>query len=449
MSLSDQHRRDFSISHGEVKVVVAQKGSREHFLAARALYRLGALACLVVDWYAPKGLLLQGVFGFAARRLGSRGRAAMAAKAEEIPDDLVKVNWLNGLMGKWRQRNGRFSTSSQETNLIADIAFTRTVARSSLPGHDVFFGYSYMSLEMLEIEKRKGVLTILDQIDPGPVEFRLVAEEMNKHPELAGPAPSYPAPYYERLRQEWDLADVIVVNSEWSRDALISEGVNAEKIEVLPLAYEGEKAEDLRLKAEGEMAEIRVDSRGLTADTPSQTEDKARRPLHVLWLGQVNVRKGIHYLIEAARMLEGHEIHFDIVGPIGISREMVESAPSNMTFHGSVSRDLIADYYRNADVFVLPTLSDGFAITQLEAMAYGLPVITTPNCGKVVRDGINGFVVPVADAKALAEAVTRFDQDRGLASRMSAECRETVKGFSIENYGERLMGIIQKHRVCR
>jgi glycosyltransferase involved in cell wall biosynthesis len=145
-------------------------------------------------------------------------------------------------------------------------------------------------------------------------------------------------------------------------------------------------------------------------------------------------------------MLEGHEIHFDIVGPIGISREMVESAPSNMTFHGSVSRDLIADYYRNADVFVLPTLSDGFAITQLEAMAYGLPVITTPNCGKVVRDGINGFVVPVADAKALAEAVTRFDQDRGLASRMSAECRETVKGFSIENYGERLMGIIKKHR---
>ena len=416
-----------------MKVVVAQKGSREHFLAARALHRLGALACLVVDWYAPKGRLLQGVFGFVARRLGGRGRAAMAAKAEEIPDDLVKVNWINGLIGKWRQRNGRLSSSSQKRNLVADIAFTKAVVRSTLPDHDVFFGYSYMSLEMLEIEKRKGVLTILDQIDPGPVEFLLVAEEMNKHPELAGPAPSYPAAYYQRLRQEWDLADVIVVNSEWSRNALISEGVVAKKIEVLPLAYEGEAVPE-------------------TADHSTLDIGPSTRissPLRVLWLGQVNVRKGIHYLMEAARLVEGRDIHFDVVGPIGITRETVETAPSNMTFHGSVSRDLIADYYGNADVFVLPTLSDGFAITQLEAMAYGLPVITTPNCGKVVRDGINGFVVPIADAKALAEAVLRFDQDRGLAPRMSAECRDTVKGFSIDNYGERLMGIIKKHRVCR
>ena len=433
MSLSDQHRRDFSISHGEVKVVVAQKGSREHFLAARALYRLGALACLVVDWYAPKGLLLQGVFGFAARRLGSRGRAAMAAKAEEIPDDLVKVNWLNGLMGKWRQRSGRFSKSSQERNLVADIAFSKAVSRTRMPDHVVFFGYSYMSLEMLEIEKSKGVLTILDQIDPGPLEFRLVAKEMNKHPNLAGYAPAYPEAYYQRVKQEWKLADVIVVNSEWSRDALISEGVNAEKIEVLPLAYEGEAVPE--------------SSDHSTLDLGPSTRTSS--PLRVLWLGQVNVRKGIHYLMEAARLLEGRDIHVDVVGPIGITREAMESAPSNMTFHGSVSRDRAAEHYRKADIFVLPTLSDGFAITQLEAMAYGLPVITTPNCGKVVRDGINGFVVPIADAKALAEAVSKFDQDRGLASQMRAECRESVKEFSIDNYGERLMGIIQKHRVCR
>jgi glycosyltransferase involved in cell wall biosynthesis len=295
-----------------------------------------------------------------------------------------------------------------------------------------------MSLEMLEIEKRMGVLTILDQIDPGAVEFRLVAEEMNKHPELAGPAPVYPEAYYERLRQEWDLADVIVVNSEWSRDALISEGVNAAKIGVLPLAYEADKVEGLETRDEGYNNAEKSSLRS-TLDT--------RPPLNVLWLGQVNVRKGIHYLIEAARMLQGRDINFDIVGPISIAQKVVESAPSNMTFHGSVSRDLSAGYYRKADVFVLPTLSDGFAITQLEAMARGLPVITTPNCGKVVQDGKNGFVVPAWDAKSLAEAISRFDRDRELAPRMSGDCRETVKGFSIQNYGERLMEIIVRYKI--
>jgi len=149
-----------------MKAVVAQKGAREHFLAAKALHRRGSLACLLVDWYAPKGWLGK-LLGFAVQRLGARGRAAMAAKAEEIPDDLVKVNWLNGLMGKWRQRSGRFRTFSKEKALVADIAFTKEVARTRLPEHNVFLGYSYMSLEMLEIENRKGVLTILDQIDPG------------------------------------------------------------------------------------------------------------------------------------------------------------------------------------------------------------------------------------------------------------------------------------------
>ena len=411
-----------------MNAVVAQKGAREHFLAARALYRKGALACLVVDWYAPKGKLLQRICGFAARHMGGRGRAAMTAKAEEIPDDLVKVNWINGLMGKWMQRSVRFNTTSQEKNLIADIAFTKTVARSRLPDHDVFFGYSYMSLEMLEIEKSKGVLTILDQIDPGPVEYHLVAEEMSRHPELAGPGPAYPQAYYDRLKQEWDLADVIIVNSEWSRDGLIIAGVDAEKIEVLPLAYEG--------------AQVQQGEGG--GDGLINTESEARRPLHVLWLGQVNVRKGIHYLIEAARLLDGRNIHFDIVGPIGINREAMKSTPANMTFHGAVSRDRSAEYYRQADVFVLPTLSDGFAITQLEAMSYGLPVITTPHCGKVVQDGKNGFVVPASDAKALAEAVSRFDQNRGLASRMSGDCREAVNEFSIDAYGDRLMEIIKR-----
>jgi glycosyltransferase involved in cell wall biosynthesis len=401
----------------------------------------------------------------------------------EIPDCLVRPNRINGFLGKWKQGLNPFGKSSYDKALQADIAFTQTVARLKLPPHDVFFGYSYMSLEMLEAEQGKNVLTILDQIDPGPVEFRLVADEMSAHPELAGTPQPFPTKYYDRLRREWDLADVIVVNSEWSREALISEGVDPTKIEILPLAYEAEGEKDVVgcqlsvVEGHGQLGRglheeeettggppvpLLLQSHG--AQAPQTTDNPPGRrplragggqrttlplPLRVLWLGQVNVRKGIHYLIDAARLLERENVQFEIVGPVGILPGAVAAAPKNMTFHGPVSRDRAAEWYRQSDVFVLPTLSDGFALTQLEALAHGVPVIATPNCGRVVTEGETGFIVPARDACALADAILRFVHAPGLAAEMGAHCREVVKAYSVDAYGQRLVEIIEKWQAKR
>ena len=72
---------------------------------------------------------------------------------------------------------------------------------------------------------------------------------------------------------------------------------------------------------------------------------------------------------------------------------------------GPATRKQAAEFYRNADVFILPTLSDGFAITQLEAQAHGLPVIASKNCGKVVENGVNGIILDEPSAACIAHAV--------------------------------------------
>ena len=77
-----------------------------------------------------------------------------------------------------------------------------------------------------------------------------------------------------------------------------------------------------------------------------------------------------------------------------------------MTFLGTVTRQAVGNLYRRSDLFVLATISDGFALTQIEAMSYGLPVIATPNCGPVVTPGVDGLIVPAYDGAALAEAIT-------------------------------------------
>lgn len=398
------------------RVLVMQKGSREHYLVARALHRRRMLAGLIVDWYAPESRFVAKLF---ASLGGNHGRAALAAQAPDLPRNLVITNRRSALFSKWIQGMIPFVRRGYFRALIADIAFSKAAAKCIAAPHEVFFGYSYMSLEALEVAKAKGVLTILDQIDPGPAHFRIVADEMRRHSHLCGLPQPFPEAYFERLRREWALADVILANSEWTREALVAEGVDARKIEVVPLAYEME----------------------VPAIGAAQTQKAG--PLRVLWLGQVTPGKGIHYLMEAARLLQDENVRIDVVGPIGIRPKAVAAAPPNMTFHGRVNRVGAADWYRQSDVFVLSTLSDGFALTQLEAMAHGLPVIATPNCGRVVEEGKTGFIVPARDAQALAAAILRFVRDPALAPAMRPHCLEAVGSFSIDAYGQRLVAIIQ------
>jgi glycosyltransferase involved in cell wall biosynthesis len=437
-----------------MKTIVAQIGAREHYAVARALHQQGRLAGLVTDWYAfdgknrkqkaesrngereTRGWATKAYFSFQLsifQLFGRPGSAASAARAEGIPDELVHAFSWRSLFWKWQVRQMARQGRLYEAYAQTDAAFATAVARLKLPPHEAFFGYSYASLEMLEIEKQRGVLTVLDQIDPGVAEFRLVAEEMRKHPEIAGPPPEFPAANFERNRREWELVDIIIVNSEWAREAIIAAGADPAKIEILPLAYESPVSTQ-----PSEFSGPTSDLRPL----PSA-------PLRVLWLGQVNVRKGIHYLLEAARLLDKEKVQFDVVGPIGILPTAVATAPRNMTFHGPVSRDRAVEWYRQADVFVLPTLSDGFALTQLEALAHGLPAIVTPNCGRVVEAGKTGFIIPPRDPQALVDALLRFVRNPGLAKEMTVACRTAVKAYSVESFGNQLVTIIKKHLKTR
>jgi glycosyltransferase involved in cell wall biosynthesis len=442
------------------------------------LHKSGRLAALVTDWYAFQrqsrkqkvesrneegenrnrfqlSAFKISAFDFlvsAFQYFGRRGQSALAARCSGLPDDLVRAFPVRSLLWKWRVRRLAARGRSHEAFLHTDAAFASAVARCHLPPHEVFFGYSYASLETLAAEKQRGALTVLDQIDPGAVEFRLVAEEMARFPELAGPPPPFPAAYYERNRREWELADRIIVNSRWSFDALVQQGVPPGKLVIVPLCYE-KKAEMLKAGT----------PKHRNTETPKhRNTETPPSALRVLWLGQVNVRKGIHYLMAAARLLEQNpvaadvsrlklegnhpQVHFDVVGPIGISEAAVKSAPPNMTFHGPVSRDCAEQWYEQSDVFVLPTLSDGFALTQIEAMAHGLPVIATPNCGEVVSDGVDGFIVPARDAEALAGTIRRYLAEPGLLERHRAAALKKSGQFTLDKLAVKLEALEDKLR---
>ena len=412
-----------------MRVLVVQKGAREHFLAARALSKCGALAGLVTDLEAPRSPRLRRWLGNIPSALVKRW---LASEIVGVPEEkvitmgwaVVPIRTIPAVAAKFGRRYDGYVAS--------DRLFARAVAKLRLPEHDAVFAYSYAAKEVLESARRRGIFTILDQIDPGPVEADLVEKEMAHWPDYVKTLQRVPEHYWNRLRAEWKLADLILVNSRWSREALLKQGVDAGKIEILPLAYE---MEDGRWKME--------DGKTPSSSLRSPFSDlRSPSTLRVLWLGQVCIRKGIQYLVEAARILKGRSVRFIVAGPIEIARDAIGTAPDNIEWVGPVVRNEAASLYRRADLFVLPTISDGFAITQLEAMTYGVPVIATPRCGEVVVDGLTGYLVPACDGQALAAAIQRFIDDRGLSGKMREACLQRAKEFSLDAYASRLLRLL-------
>jgi glycosyltransferase involved in cell wall biosynthesis len=276
------------------------------------------------------------------------------------------------------------------------------------PARDNFFGFDTNSLEALDFLKERGVFTIVDQVDPDQVHEQIVMEEAERWPGWQKLPGRMPRSYWDRRRAEWHSASLVLVNSDWSRQAILQRGVPDEKIIVVPLAID---ISDHKL--------------------PPPIEPRGR--LKVLWLGNILIGKGIQYLVEAARLLERQDIEFLLAGPVGIEDDKVRAFPDNMKLLGRVTRDKLTEVYRQAHVFVLPTISDGFAVTQLEAMAHGLPVVTTPNCGRVVTDGVEGVIVPARDSRSLADALARLNSNRGLLREMSHNALITIRQYDLRS----------------
>jgi glycosyltransferase involved in cell wall biosynthesis len=396
--------------------IVSQIGAREHYAIPRALAREGALRQLYTDVWCPDSLAprlraLPDPF----RSMGNRRHPDIDdARTISFPGDAIAHRLRSAFFSRYDGDYGYY-----RYHLTVGRRFARRVRdhlQSSL-AHDEpigFFGFSTGSLETLEWLADRPGLSVVDQISPGRVEQELVLEESERWPGWATTLPVIHSPFYERLQREWRLADRVVVNSAWSKAALQKQDVPASKIVVVPLAYDPPPTHPP------------------TPDLDNQTS------LRVLWLGTVNLRKGIPYLLQAAERLTDRPVEIRVVGPLQIADRVVQEAPPNVTFAGRVERDQARNEYQAADVFVLPTLSDGFAITQLEAMAHSLPVITTPNCGRVVRDRTDGFIVPPRDADAIADAIVTLLEDPVRRAEMAVAAYQTSRQYTIEHLTERL-----------
>ncbi len=401
--------------------IVTQTDAREHYAAARAFAGRGQLEQLYTDVWINHGRAAMTKIGGPLRALAGRCHPAIPA-AKVTSFNVGGIRRVLALR-KAETVDEKYAAFARTGEWFCEQV-NRKLAHREIDGRrNAAFFYNTTALETIEYLHGRNIPCIVDQIDPARVEEDVVLAECEKWLGWQKSPGRIPEPYYARLSQEWAAADAVVANSEWSKQALVKQGVAAEKITVVPLAYE--------------------------ADAPAlnlRPEITATAPLQVLFLGHVILRKGIQYLFEAARELLGENVQFIVAGRIGITELGLKAAPANVRMVGQVQRSQAAEFYRAADLFVLPTLSDGFAITQLEAMSHGLPVIATPRCGDVVTHDRDGLIVPPADSPALASAIQSLARDRDRLAACSRAAVEKASQFTLDRFAAGLESALGNSR---
>jgi len=388
--------------------ICCQLGAREHYAVPRALLISGMLGEFITDLWIRPGTLLHSW----KKRLTGRFHPELAGARITAPN----VSALTFELKASLARENGWKLISRRNEWFQQHAISQ-LTHGSTNGNHTIFAYSYAAEEIFKFAKARGWRTVLGQIDPGPAEERIVASLnktsaiRHKHWEAA------PADYWKTWRNECALADQIVVNSQWSRDALLGE-VPAEKLHVIPVAYESS-----------------ADAGSLQRLYPRAFS--AERPLRVLFLGQINLRKGVGQLLEAVELLSGENVEFWFVGPTQIDVPQRLKLHPQVRWFGVAPRAEVASYYRDADVFIFPTLSDGFGLTQLEAQSWKLPVVASRYCGEVVRDGFSGVILEEVTGQAIAGALLRLLRAPETLSAMSVRSGVEER-FSLKMLAESL-----------
>ena len=209
---------------------------------------------------------------------------------------------------------------------------------------------------------------------------------------------------HQRRLRDIALADRILVPSDHIAGELARHGTPSAKISVIPYAADSERFRPDPTKPFGENCTF-------------------------LFAGGITQRKGIKYLLEAWRKVRRPGWTLQLLGALPSDPGPLRPYLTEVDHLGRVGHSAMPARMAAADVFVFPSLFEGSAVVTYEALACGLPSIVTPNAGSVVRDEVDGLIVPARDVDALGAAMVRLGSSPELRAQMAVSARTRAEGF--------------------
>lgn len=366
------------------------------FEQARELSRLGLLHQLITDY--------------------PRSRPARFG----IPADKIQPLIFSGLLNHGLGRVNKYLLASQRNKVNEWIhnRFSRRLAKIIPNDTQFFIGISSFCLEALEACREMGIPCVVDHASLHMEDERRLITEESLRWGLQVPSDVCPDWVIQKERNEFRIADYVFVPSGTACDSLIRCGVSKEK--------------------------IFVNSYGVDISDFYPIGESPKK-FRVIQAGHVCMRKGTLTLMDAFARARLPKAELLILGggiEVSGMQETIEKMRSpGVVLQPAVPFSMLNQIYNECSVMVLASVSDGFALVVIHAMACGLPVIVTENVGArdLIQDGVNGFIVPVGAPEIIAERLRLLQGDPDRRRAMGLAARETVMhGFGWRDYGDRL-----------
>ncbi len=301
--------------------------------------------------------------------------------------------------------------------------FQRLVPQCEIEAADVVIGFDTAAWMIGGRAVHAGKKFVLDQSVAHPLS-RAGAVRAAGGNETMWPGAFVPRREDVRQAESWEhrLADAVVAASSFAKQTLVENGVPADKVRVIPYGVGEEWIEAGRSRR--------------------QQSRPAGRPYRFLYAGYVTPRKGVGVLLDAWREMDVSGAELRLAGG---GRADAGNA-RNVVLLGQTSREDLLREMQDADAFVFPSLFEGFGLVLLEAMAAGLPVITTPNTAApdLFEDGQEGLLVPAGDPKKLRLAMEGFLADPARARVMGERAHETAAQFTWRRYAAAYAGLLRQ-----
>ena len=386
----------------------------------------GRLERLVTDVYWRAGSPLAQA---AERVLGARAGKLLGAHAHSpVPAGLVETRdfagWTSFLCDKIPHTP--FALRSRATRWT-DHALGRAAGRIASESGSALLSYSYYGHSAFSAASPETP-RLLFQLHPHPRSMRqILRRELADHPECADSLEkewelALSEADFERLCEEPRMAQHWIAASSFTRDTLVENGAPAEQVHVAPYGVNLERfhpGEDL-------------------------FPTSGSRPLRILFVGTVNQRKGIKYLLEAVRTLGTSQIELVIRGRAVDDLQLVRKLVPNADIRLSVSHEELLAAYRSSDLFVFPSIGEGFGHVLLESLASGLPVLSTTSTAApdLITEGVDGFVIAPRQAGSIAERLEWALTHRGELARMRIAARRKAETFTWLRFRRRMLDIV-------